>query len=88
MNTNKNLFIYLEDTAFRKVWFGDNNQVDIVGKGSINFKANFGKIMHLHDTLYVLEMNHIILIIGQICLKDYMLVFWKKIYTITNETNK
>jgi len=35
---NKNLFTHFEDNAYKKFWFGDNNQVDIIGKATISFK--------------------------------------------------
>lgn len=67
--------------------FGDNNQVNIVGKRIIAFKERTGKILHMHDTLYVPGLKHNLLSIGQLCLKNYKIVFEKKSCKITNETN-
>lgn len=75
MIKNKHLFTHLEDNASSKVQFGDNNPIDIVRKGTIAFKSNYEKIMHMHDTLYIPILKHNILSIGHMYLKDYMLVF-------------
>jgi len=88
MNKNKNLFLQLEDNIFIKFWFGDNNQIYIAGKGYITFKAKNGKIMYMHNTLYVMGLKHNILRIGQMFFNKYMLVFKKRSCIITNETNK
>jgi len=85
MIRNKN---QLEEILNGWVNFGDNNQVSIVRKGSIAFKAMIGKIMHMHDTLYVLGLKHTLLSIGQLCLKNYKVIFEKRSCKITNETNR
>lgn len=50
---NKKLFTHFEEIISIKVWFGNNNKVDTIDKGSIAFKVNTDKIMHIHDALHV-----------------------------------
>jgi len=57
MIENKKLCTQLDENASNKVWFSDNNQVDIITKGSIAFKAKSGKILYMHNTLYILGLK-------------------------------
>lgn len=43
--------------------------------------------MHMHDTFYVPRLNQNLMIISQMFLKNYMIVFKNKSFTITNDTN-
>lgn len=78
MTRKKSLFIILKENINQKVRFGENNHVNIINKGSITLKENIDNIMHMHNTLYVLEFKHNILNIIQLCIKKTTCSFPRK----------
>ena len=87
MTGNRNLFVNLDDSVKGQVKFGDDNQVQIMGKGTLAIKTKKGSIMYMHDTLFVPGLKHNLLSIGQLNSKNYKTIFEGKFCKIFNKSN-
>ena len=75
MTGHKNLFVELDESVRGKVNFGNDNQVEVLGKGTLAIVAKKGIIMYVHDIFYVPSLKHNLLSVGQLNSKNYKTVF-------------
>ncbi len=58
-----------------RVKFGDDKEVDVMGKGTLAVKTKQGEITYIHDTLHMAKLQHNLLSIGQLVAKNYKVIF-------------
>jgi hypothetical protein len=61
---NTNLFVKLDESVKGKVNFGNDNEAELRGKGTLSIKVMNGSIMYIHDTLFSQSLKHNFIIIG------------------------
>jgi len=71
MTREKSMFINLGLKQEWHVTYGDNNEGNILGRGTISDKSNF----LIHDVQYVEGLKHSLLSISQLCDKGYQVTF-------------
>ena len=64
MTGNLNLFSSLDNTVQTDVTLGNNAQVIVLGKGTIDFLTNQGESNYIPDVYHVEGMKHSLLRIG------------------------
>lgn len=69
------------------VKFGDNKEVDVVGKGTLAVKTKQGDTTHIHNTFFVPKLKHSLLSIGQLLEKNYKVVFEDRCCKIFDKSN-
>lgn len=87
MTGNKSLFVNLDDSVKGKVNFGNDNEADIMGKGTFAIKLKNGGVMYIQDTLFVPGLRHNLISIGQLNSKNYKIVFEGRFCRIFNNTS-
>jgi hypothetical protein len=75
MTGNKIQFVKLDEIVKGKVNFGNDKEVDIMGKGTLAIKVNSGGVMYVQDTLFVLGLRHNLISIGYLNSKNYETIF-------------
>ncbi|KAI0494408.1 hypothetical protein KFK09_024542 [Dendrobium nobile] len=88
MTGMKTLFKEIDMSKKSEVKFGDNNAVQVEGKGSIAVGTNDGKVKLLHDVLYVPKLAHTLLSIGQLIDCGYKVEFDEKACKIEDKKGK
>jgi hypothetical protein len=86
MTGNKSLFVKLDESVKGKVNFGNDNEADIMGKGTLAIKVKNGGVMYVQDTLFVPGLRHNLISIGQLNSKNYKIVFEGRFCRIFNNT--
>ena len=71
MTGNLNLFSSLENTIQANVTLGNNVQVTILGKGTVDFLTKQGETNYIPDVYHVKGLKHNLLSIGQLIQKGY-----------------
>jgi hypothetical protein len=84
MTGNKSLFVKLDESVKGKVNFGNDNETDIMGKGTLAIKVKNGGVIYVQDTLFVPGLKHNLISIGQLNSKNYKTVFEGKFCRIFN----
>lgn len=87
MTDKSDLFVKLDDSVRSQVKFGDDKEVDVMGKGTLAFKTKQGETTHIHDTLFVPQLQHNLLSIGQLVGKNYKVVFEDNCCKIFDKSN-
>ena len=75
MTGNKNMFVKLNENVKGIVSFGNDNEGDVMGKGTIAIRVKNGKMMYVQDTLFVPNIRHNLISIGQLNSNNYKTVF-------------
>ncbi|PKU68853.1 hypothetical protein MA16_Dca010597 [Dendrobium catenatum] len=84
----KPLFKEIDMSKKSEVRFGDNNVVQVEGKGSIIVGTNDGKVKLLHDILYIPKLTHNLLSIGPLIDSGYKVEFDEKACKIEYKKSK
>eukprot|EP01018_Ginkgo_biloba_P020396 Gb_28242 [translate_table: standard] len=71
---NRDLFVKLDESIKIRVKFGDDKEVDVMGKGTLAVKTKQGETTYIHDILHVPELQHNLLSVGQLIAKNYKVV--------------
>lgn len=53
MTGKSNFFVKLDDSMRSKVKFGDDKEVDVMGKGTLAVKTKQGDTTNIHNTFFV-----------------------------------
>jgi hypothetical protein len=86
MTGNKIQFVKLDESVKGKVNFGNDKEVDIMGKGTLAIKVNNGGVMYVQDTLFVPGLRHNLISIGYLSSKNYETIFEGRVCRIFNNT--
>ena len=73
MTGNLNLFSSLDNSAKTNVTLGNNVQVTILGKGTVDILTKQGESKYIPDVYHVKGLKHNLLSIGQLIQKGYRL---------------
>ena len=69
------LFVKLDEFVRSQVKFGDDKEVDVMGKDALLVKTKQEEITYIHDTLHVPKLQHNPLTIGKLVVKHYKIIF-------------
>ncbi|KAL3537426.1 hypothetical protein ACH5RR_000792 [Cinchona calisaya] len=75
MTGMKEIFKGLDETQKMKVKLGDNKDIQVEGKGTVEIKTSHGKVKSLHDVQYVPSSAHNLLSVGQLVASGYSVLF-------------
>lgn len=75
MSSSKSLFRDLDESQKSEVRLGDDKQVDVEGKGTVEIKTVQGNVKFLYDVQYVPTLAHNLLSVGQLMTSGYSVVF-------------
>ncbi|KAL3533483.1 hypothetical protein ACH5RR_007004 [Cinchona calisaya] len=75
MTGMKEIFKELDETQKVKVKLGDNKDIQVEGKGTIEIKTSHGKVKFSHDVQYVPSLAHNLLSVGQLMASGYSVLF-------------
>lgn len=64
MKGKSNIFFKLDDLMRIKVQFGDENEVNVMGKCTLAFNTNQGETTHIHNNFFMPKLQHTLLSIG------------------------
>ncbi|XP_059066133.1 uncharacterized protein LOC131857500 [Cryptomeria japonica] len=87
MTGKSDFFAKLDDSVRSKVIFGDDKEVDVMGKGTLAVKTKQGDTTNIHNTFFVPELQHSLLSIGQLLEKNYKVVFEDSCYKSFDKSN-
>jgi hypothetical protein len=83
MTSNKDFFESLDRSIKSEVKLGNNEIVEVSGKGIINVMTKHGK-KHISDVYFVPSLKHNLITVRQLSQKGYRVIFEKKLCTIFN----
>ena len=83
MICNKGFFESLDRSIKLEVKLGNNEIVEVSGKGTINVITKHGK-KSIFDVYFMLGLKHNLISVGQLSQKGYRVIFEKKLCTIFN----
>jgi len=75
MTGNRELFVEIDEGVLNFVILGDGKAERIKGKGVIIVHAKSGEKRYIHDVLYVPNLAHNLLSVGQLVQKGYQIHF-------------
>lgn len=75
MTGRKQLFYQLDETQKHTVKLGDNKEIQVAGKGSVNVITRNGETRLIHNVQFVPSLAHNLLSVGQLIGNGYKLVF-------------
>ena len=75
MSGIKSIFRDIDETHKLNVRLGDNKQIQVEGKGTIEVKTNQGKVKYLDNVFFVLTLSHNLLSVGQLVNDGYSVIF-------------
>lgn len=78
---NRDLFDYLDSYIKSEVKLGNNDTVEVMGKGTINVMTNFGK-RTIPNVYYAPGLKHNLISHGQLVQKGYKVIFENNVCTI------
>ena len=85
MSGIKSIFRYIDETHKLNVRLGDNKQIQVEGKGTIEVKTNQGKVKYLDNVFFVPTLSHNLLSVGQLVNDGYQVIFDDGSYTIRDK---
>lgn len=65
MTDNKELFAHMDETCKTNIKLGNKKSLELAAKD----------VMEIHDIYYTPNLNHALLSVGQLCEKNYRVVF-------------
>ena len=81
MRGNRDIFESLDTSAKSEVKLGNDNIVEVKGKGTINVITKLGK-KSISDVYFVPNLKHNLISVGQLTQKGYKVIFQNNICTI------
>ena len=75
MSGIKSIFRDIDETHKLNVRLGDNKQIQVEGKGTIEVKTNQGKVKYLDNVFYIPTLSHNLLSVGQLIDDGYSVIF-------------
>ncbi|KZV18661.1 hypothetical protein F511_40615 [Dorcoceras hygrometricum] len=75
MTGMKEMFRELDETQRRVIRLGNNKQIQVEGKGTVEVKSVFGKSKLISNVLYAPELAHNLLSVGQLLLSGFTILF-------------
>lgn len=75
MTGNKEIFVELDESINNQVILGDGKAEKIQGKGVVAINTKTGQQRYIHDVLYVPNLAHNLLSVGQLIQKGYQVNF-------------
>ena len=81
MTGNEKLFSAKDGSFKSKVKLGDDKYLEVAAKGAMEIHTKEG-IKSIHDIYYTPQLKHNLLSVGQLCEKNYKVVFENKTCTI------
>jgi hypothetical protein len=75
MTRNKKLFVKLDENVKWTISFGNDNEGYIMGKSTISIRVKNGKLKYVQDTLFVPNLRHNLISIGQLNSNNYKTIF-------------
>ena len=83
----KSIFRDIDETHKLNVRLGDNKQIQVEGKGTIEVKTNQGKVKYLDNVFFVPTLSHNLFSIGQLIDDGYSVIFDDSSCTIKYKKN-
>ena len=71
----RSMFRDIDETHKLKVRLGDNKQIQVEGKGTIEVKTNQGKVKYVDNVLFVPTLSQNLLSVGQLIDDGYSVIF-------------
>eukprot|EP01018_Ginkgo_biloba_P039433 Gb_15074 [translate_table: standard] len=87
MTENHDLIVKLDESMRSHVKFGDDKEVDVMGKGTLAMKTKQGETTYIHDILHVPKLQPNLLSVGQLIAKNYKVVFEDNCCTIFDKSD-
>ena len=81
MTGNEKLFSAKDGSFKSKIQLGDDKSLEVATKGAMEVQTKEG-IKSIHDIYYTPQLKHNLLSVGQLCEKNYKVVFENKTCTI------
>eukprot|EP00253_Pinus_taeda_P028318 PITA_28318 len=81
MTGNEKLFSAKDGSFKSKIQLGDDKSLEVAAKGAMEVQTKEG-IKSIHDIYYTPQLKHNLLSVGQLCEKNYKVVFENKTCTI------
>jgi len=81
MKGNEKLFSAKDGSFKSKIQLGDDKSLEVAAKGAMEVQTKEG-IKSIHDIYYTPQLKHNLLSVGQLCEKNYKVVFENKTCTI------
>jgi hypothetical protein len=81
MTGNKGLFENLNTSVKAQIKLGNDNIVEVMGKGAINVITNNGKKI-IPDVYFVAGLKHYLISVGQLTQKGYRVYFENNVCTV------
>lgn len=85
MTGNTDLFDYLDNSIKLEVKLGNNDTMEVIGKGAINMMTNIGKGT-IPDVYYVPGLKQNLISVGQLVQKGYKVVLENNVCTIFDKS--
>lgn len=85
MSGIKSIFRDIDETHKLKVRLGDNKQIQVEEKGTIEVKTNQEKVKYLDNVFFIPTLSHNLLSIGQLIDDRYSVIFNYSSCTIKNK---
>jgi len=78
MTYDREFFMCLDDIEVKLVKIGNDEQIPLKGKGSVDIITSYTSTKTLSDILYVFEINQNLLSVGQLLEKGFKVIFEDK----------
>lgn len=75
MSGNKELFYSLDESQRQTVRLGDDNEIEVAGKGSVAIQLQDGQTKLLQNVQFVPNLAHNLLSVGQLMSSGYAVIF-------------
>ena len=87
MSGNREIFSKLDDSYRSNITLGNNNTVDVAAKGAMDVQTKEG-MKSVQDIYYTPKLKYNLLSVGQLCEKNYRVVFENMQCTIYDKNQK
>ena len=71
MTGERKEFKELDETKNRRIWLGDNKEIQVEGEGTIVVQTSQGKVKLIQDVLFAPSLAHNLLSFGQLLIRQY-----------------
>ena len=82
---NLEMFSSLDESVKFDVTLGNDNKIEVKGKGNVNILSKKGEKKHISDVYFFPNLKHNLLSIGQLFQKGYRVSFKNKVCTILDK---